>query len=140
MCNNPPYQGIAEASQTTGLAQSYLRAGCRAGTVPHIRSGGKYYICVPALLEQLGAEARTNGGCGTGESSTDCIVSLSKPEQDHIGHIDRRVDEGNLKRSSVEGTSNRHLHRFFVIHTMICNLRLSLRYLRQHFAIQSKSL
>lgn len=58
---NPPYQGIHAASRTTGLAQSYLRAGCRAGTIPYIRSGGKYYICVPELLEQLAAEARANG-------------------------------------------------------------------------------
>ena len=61
---NVPYQTIPHAAMTTGLAQSYLRAGCRAGTIPHIRSGGKYYICVPALLEQLGAAARANGGSG----------------------------------------------------------------------------
>ena len=61
--HNTPYQGIQDAAQTTGLAQSYLRAGCREGTIPHIRSGGKYYICVPALLDQLEAEARRNGMC-----------------------------------------------------------------------------
>ena len=59
--HNPPYQGIQAAARTTGLSQSYLRAGCRAGTIPHIRSWGKYYIYIPALLEQLGAEALANG-------------------------------------------------------------------------------
>lgn len=64
---NVPYQTIPHAAMTTGLARSYLRAGCRAGTVPHIRSGGKYYICVPALLEQLGAEARANSSAAERE-------------------------------------------------------------------------
>ena len=62
--SSTPYQGISDAARTTGLAQSYLRAGCRAGTIPHIRSGGKYYICIPALLEQLAAEARANSNDG----------------------------------------------------------------------------
>ena len=57
-----PYLSILDAASVTGLSQRYLRDGCRAGTVPHVRSGNKYYICVPALLEKLGAEARENGG------------------------------------------------------------------------------
>ena len=48
-----PFQRIPMACRTTGLSQSYLRAGCRAGTIPHIRSGNTYLINVPALLRQL---------------------------------------------------------------------------------------
>ena len=55
--NNIPFQKIAEACKTTGLSQYFLRKGCRAGTIPHVKSGGTYYINVPALLRQLGAES-----------------------------------------------------------------------------------
>lgn len=27
--------------------------GCKNGTVPHIKSGGVYYVNVPALMEEL---------------------------------------------------------------------------------------
>lgn len=48
-----PYQKIVEACKTTGLSQYFLRQGCKDGTIPHIRSGGVYYINVPALMETL---------------------------------------------------------------------------------------
>ena len=51
-----PFQSIVEACQTTGLSQKYLRSGCKAGTIPHIRSGSKYLVNIPKLLRQLGAE------------------------------------------------------------------------------------
>ena len=51
-----PFQKIPEACKTTGLSQFYLRRGCKAGTVPHVKSGGVYYINSPALLRQLGTE------------------------------------------------------------------------------------
>ena len=54
--NNTPFQKIPEACKTTGLSQYFLRKGCRAGTIPHVKSGDIYYINVPALLRQLGAE------------------------------------------------------------------------------------
>ena len=54
--NNTPFQKIPEACRTTGLSQYFLRKGCRAGTIPHVKSGDIYYINVPALLRQLGAE------------------------------------------------------------------------------------
>lgn len=57
MRNKPPFQTIPEACETTGLSMYYLRKGCKEGTVPHIKSGGKYYINVVALLKQLGAYA-----------------------------------------------------------------------------------
>ena len=49
-------QKIKEACKTTGLSQYYLRNGCKVGTIPHVKSGTVYYINVPALLRQLGAE------------------------------------------------------------------------------------
>ncbi len=51
-----PFQKIPDAVRTTGLSAYYLRGGCRDGTVPHIKSGSTYYINVPALLRQLGAD------------------------------------------------------------------------------------
>lgn len=54
--NTAPFQKIGEACKTTGLSQYFLRRGCKEGTVPHINSGGVYYINVPALLRKLGAE------------------------------------------------------------------------------------
>lgn len=61
--NQQPFQKISEASKTTGLSSYYLRKGCKDGTIPHIRSGGVYYINIPALLRDLGsnAEATSKG-------------------------------------------------------------------------------
>lgn len=49
-----PFQKITEACKTTGLSQYFLRQGCKNGTIPHIKSGGVYYINVQAFVEQLG--------------------------------------------------------------------------------------
>ena len=51
---NPPFQKIPEACKTTGLSQHFLRAGCRDGSIPHVKSGTTYLINVPKLLRQLG--------------------------------------------------------------------------------------
>lgn len=51
-----PFQKFPEASGTTGLSQYFLRQGCKNGTIPHVKSGGTYYVNVPALLRQLGAD------------------------------------------------------------------------------------
>lgn len=51
-----PFQKIAEACKTTGLSQYYLRQGCKDGTIPHMKSGGVYYINVPVLMETLGKD------------------------------------------------------------------------------------
>lgn len=48
-----PFQKIAEACKTTDLSQYFLRQGCKNGTIPHIKSGGVYYINIPALMEAL---------------------------------------------------------------------------------------
>ena len=54
--DNAPFQRIPAACRITGLSQSYLRAGCKAGTVPHVMSGNTFLVNIPALLRQLGAE------------------------------------------------------------------------------------
>lgn len=54
--DNAPFQRVPAACRITGLSQTYLRAGCRDGTIPHIKSGSIYYINVPALLKKLNAE------------------------------------------------------------------------------------
>lgn len=53
--SDQPFQRIPQACTTTGLSQHFLRAGCKDGSVPHIRSGQTYLVNVPALLRQLGA-------------------------------------------------------------------------------------
>lgn len=55
-----PFQKIAEACKTTGLSQYYLRRGCKSGTIPHIKSGGVYYINVPVLMEKLDGKNRSS--------------------------------------------------------------------------------
>lgn len=50
------FQKIKDACKTTGLSQYYLRNGCKDNSIPHVRSGSTYYVNVPALLRQLGAE------------------------------------------------------------------------------------
>jgi len=64
----PPFQTIPEAARSTGLSQYFIRAGCRAGTVPHIvvhetngTSTGKYMVNVPLLLERLNAASIVGG-------------------------------------------------------------------------------
>ena len=50
-----PFQKIQDACATTGLSRYFLRNGCKDGSVPHIKSGGVYYINIPALLKKLEA-------------------------------------------------------------------------------------
>mgnify|MGYP000850583834 CR=1 FL=1 len=51
---NPPFQKINQASKTLGTSRYWLRNGCKDGSIPCIKSGGVYYVNVPALLRQLG--------------------------------------------------------------------------------------
>ena len=48
-----PFQKIANACKITGLSQFFLRNGCKDGSIPHIKSGGTYYVNIPALLRKL---------------------------------------------------------------------------------------
>ena len=60
--NTANFQKIPDAARSTGLSQSFLRRGCKAGTVPHVMSGNVYYVDVGLLVEQL--RARMSGGDG----------------------------------------------------------------------------
>ena len=52
-----PYQSISGTSRITGLAQGYIRDGCKQGIVPHIMCGSEYRVNIPLFLQQLEAEA-----------------------------------------------------------------------------------
>ena len=53
-----PYVTIPAASRLTDLSVRKLRRGCEDGTIPHIRSNGRYYVDLPALRDRLDAEQR----------------------------------------------------------------------------------
>ena len=53
---------IEQASKYTGLAQSYIRAGVKNGTIPHIKSGRKYLVNMLRFLEMIEATENTTGG------------------------------------------------------------------------------
>ena len=55
MTTGTPFQKIQDACATTGLSRYFLRNGCKDGSIPHIKSGGVYYINIPALLKKLEA-------------------------------------------------------------------------------------
>lgn len=52
-----PFQSIRGASEITGLAQGYIRAGCKSGTIPHVMCGQEYRVNVPLFLRQLNGES-----------------------------------------------------------------------------------
>jgi hypothetical protein len=52
------FQKINQAGLTTGLSQTFLRNGCRNGTLPCIKSGKVYYIDVFALRTMLSGKER----------------------------------------------------------------------------------
>ncbi len=58
-----PFQKIAEACKATGLSQYFLRQGCKDGTIPHVKSGGVYYINVPVLLKTLDKDIDAQRQC-----------------------------------------------------------------------------
>lgn len=54
------YYKLADAAAETGLSIDYLRKGCKDGSIPHIKSGVKYMVNVPMLLEKLATECNIN--------------------------------------------------------------------------------
>lgn len=52
-----PFQTISAAAKITGLAQCYIRDGCKKKTIPHIRCGQEYRINMPLWMEQLNRES-----------------------------------------------------------------------------------
>ena len=56
-----PFQTISAAARLTGLAQCYIREGCRNKSIPHIMCGQEYRINMPLWMEQLNAESTKAG-------------------------------------------------------------------------------
>lgn len=52
-----PFQTIAEAAQTTGLSQFFIRKACHEGTCPHIKAGKTFMVNVPMLVQQLNEQS-----------------------------------------------------------------------------------
>lgn len=52
-----PFQSIRGAAEITGLAQGYIRAGCKSGTIPHVMCGQEYRVNIPLFLRQLDGES-----------------------------------------------------------------------------------
>jgi len=57
MSNEKIFLSIAEAARYTGLSQFYIRNGCKDGSVPCIKTGAKYLVNLPKLLEKLNQES-----------------------------------------------------------------------------------
>lgn len=53
-----PFQTIREAANTTGFSQHFIRVGCKAGAIPHIKAGEKYLVNVSAFLELMDQRSR----------------------------------------------------------------------------------
>lgn len=49
-----PFQKIGEACKSTGLSMYFLRNGCKDNTIPHVMSGGTYYINIPGQIGKAG--------------------------------------------------------------------------------------
>ena len=54
------FQTINNASATLGVGQSNLRKGIKAGKIPHIRIGNRYYINIPLYIEQMNQQSKAN--------------------------------------------------------------------------------
>ena len=52
-----PFQSIRNTSELTGLAQGYIRTGCKSGTIPCIRVGAEYRVNLPLFRRQLDGES-----------------------------------------------------------------------------------
>ncbi len=50
--STPMFVPLKDAVRMTGLSDYCLRSGCQAGTIPHIKSGARYFVNVDALNAQ----------------------------------------------------------------------------------------
>lgn len=55
---NSTFQPIRGAAYLTGLSAGYIRAGCKAGTIPHVKAGKDYRINMPLWLARLNAQSQ----------------------------------------------------------------------------------
>ena len=53
-----PFLSPAGAARVTGMSVKWIREGCKAGTVPHLRVGTDFRVNVPALLEMLDRQSK----------------------------------------------------------------------------------
>lgn len=53
-----PFQSPVGTARITGLSVNFIRAGCRDGTIPHIRVGNDVRVNVPLFLEQLNRQSQ----------------------------------------------------------------------------------
>lgn len=51
------FQSPRAAAYLTGLSLQYIRDGCRAGLIPHIRVGTDFRINMQLFMKQLHAES-----------------------------------------------------------------------------------
>lgn len=49
----PVYQSIKDTVKTVGVSEFFLRKQLKAEMLPHIKSGNKVFVNVPALIAQL---------------------------------------------------------------------------------------
>ena len=56
------FQTIADATRTTGLSQYFIRRGCKDGSIPHVKSGSKFLVNIPLLLEAMDRQSIRNDG------------------------------------------------------------------------------
>ena len=52
------FQSPRNAAIITGLSVGFIREGCKAGRIPHIRVGSDFRVNMPAFLTLLEKESR----------------------------------------------------------------------------------
>lgn len=63
----PVYRTIRDTVKITGLSDCFIRSRCKAGEINHLKSGKKYLVQVPLLLEQMAQEGERRAGDYVGE-------------------------------------------------------------------------
>jgi len=64
MNDTPILQSVEQASKTLGVSKYWLREGLKAGTIPHMKSGAKYLVNIPATIARINAESEANAQRG----------------------------------------------------------------------------
>ena len=55
------FHPVSSASDISGWSTKAIRAGCKAGTIPHIKMGADYRVNMPLWIEQLNEASRNKG-------------------------------------------------------------------------------
>ena len=64
-----------EAANQTGIGAKAIRQGCIDKRIPHIKIGSDYRIDMPAYLEMLGQQSRSN------VADQQCLESMEKSKK-----------------------------------------------------------